>query len=87
MECAVTDAEARAKRADLDAALRSVPPNVGIAFGFDLFSAFAARGWVTMEDFGTAGTALFSGRLPAYQRTHFAFVSMDVPDEDFQVGR
>jgi hypothetical protein len=83
----MTDAKAKAKKADLDAALQAASSNVGIAFGFDLFSAFAARGWVTMEDFGARGTGLFSGRLPAYQRTHFAFVSMDVPDEDFQIGR
>jgi hypothetical protein len=40
-----------------------------------------------MEDFGAAGTSLYKGRLPAYQRTHFAFVSLDVPDEDFEVGK
>jgi hypothetical protein len=83
----MNDAAARAKQAELDADLTQARANVGIAFGFDLFLAFAARGWVTMEDFGAAGTGLYSGRLPAYQRTHFAFVSMDVPDEDYEIGK
>jgi hypothetical protein len=83
----MNDAAAKAIQADLDAALQQAPANVGIAFGFDLFLAFSARGWVTMEDFGAAGTSLYKGRLPAYQRTHFAFVSLDVPDEDFEVGK
>lgn len=83
----MNDAAARAKQVELDTELGQAPANAGIAFGFDLFLAFAARGWVTMEDFGAAGTALYSGRLPAYQRTHFAFVSMDVPDEDYEIGK
>jgi hypothetical protein len=83
----MNDAAARAKQAELDAELRQASANAGIAFGFDLFLAFSARGWVTMEDFGAAGTTLYSGRLPAYQRTHFAFVSMDVPDEDYEIGK
>jgi hypothetical protein len=83
----MNDAAARAKQAELDTELRQASANVGIAFGFDLFLAFSARGWVTMEDFGAAGTTLYSGRLPAYQRTHFAFVSMDVPDEDYEIGK
>lgn len=83
----MNDAAAKAIQADLDAALKGAPANVGIAFGFDLFLAFAARGWVTMEDFGSAGANLYNGRLPAYQRTHFAFVSLDVPDEDYEIGK
>ena len=83
----MNDAAARAIQVDLDAALKGAPAKVGIAFGFDLFLAFAARGWVTMEDFGAAGTGLYNGRLPAYQRTHFAFVSLDVPDEDYEIGK
>lgn len=83
----MNDAAARAKQAELDTDLTQAHASAGIAFGFDLFLAFAARGWVTMEDFGAAGTALYSGRLPAYQRTHFAFVSMDVPDEDYEIGK
>ena len=83
----MNDAAAKAMQADLDVALKQAPANAGIAFGFDLFLAFTARGWLTMEDFGAAGTSLYSGRLPAYQRTHFAFVSLDVPDEDFEVGK
>lgn len=83
----MNDAVAKVKQADLDGALKNAPADVGIAFGFDLFLAFVARGWLTMEDFGATGASLYNGRLPAYQRTHFAFVSMDVPDEDYELGK
>jgi hypothetical protein len=82
----MNDAAAKAVQAELDAALKQAPADAGIAFGFDLFLAFTARGWLTMEDFGAAGASLYRGRLPAYQRTHFAFVSLDVPDEDYEIG-
>ena len=36
----------------LDAALKEAGPNVGIAFGTELFSEFRSRGWLTVETFG-----------------------------------
>jgi hypothetical protein len=70
----------------LDSALDGLPADVGIAFGLALYAEFAERGWLTMEDFGSRGTGLFKGKLPAYARTHFAFPSLDAPETDFQIG-
>jgi hypothetical protein len=38
------------------------------------------------EQLSVLGTTIFKSGLPAYDRTHFAFMSWDVPDSDFRVG-
>jgi hypothetical protein len=80
------DATISAKRDSLDQALETAGPNVGIAFGLDLFKAFRERGWLTLETFGASGTTLFAERLPAYQQTHYVFATWDLGDWDFKVG-
>ena len=74
------------KKTALDDALAKVGPNVGIKFGAELFDEFRKRGWLTLETFGVLGTGFLSEKLPAYGRTHFAYVSWDVSDNDFQAG-
>lgn len=75
------------KKAELDEELKSASPNVGIAFGTELFNEFLNRGWLTLETFGALGTTLFSDKVHAYQKTHVAFSSLDIEDLDFKVGR
>ncbi len=41
--------ELETKRADLERELHGADPNVGIAFGVDLFEEFRQRGWFTLE--------------------------------------
>jgi hypothetical protein len=76
-----------AMKAELDKQLQSAAPNVGVAFGVELFDEFRRRGWFTLEDFGVLGTSIFSGKLPAYRRTHFAFQSWDLSELEFRVGK
>jgi hypothetical protein len=69
----------------LDAELQSAGPNVGIAFGIELFEEFDERRWLTLETFGVS--ALFPARMPAYARTHCALRTWDVANREFRVGR
>lgn len=75
------------KKEELDEELKSASPNVGIAFSTELFNEFHNREWITLETFGALGTTLFSIKVPAYQKTHFAFPSWDIEDLDFKVGK
>jgi hypothetical protein len=81
------DAVANEIKAKLDAELAGRPDNVGIAFGLDPFYEFRDRGWLTLEKFGALGTSLFEARVPAYGRTHYAFPTWDIPENEFRVGR
>ena len=69
----------------LDAELQSAGPNVGIAFGIELFEEFDERRWLTLETFGAS--ALFPARMPAYARTHCALRTWDLANREFRVGR
>ena len=69
----------------LDAELQSAGPNVGIAFGIELFKEFDERRWLTLETFGAS--ALFPARMPAYARTHCALRTWDLANREFRVGR
>lgn len=79
--------ELETKRADLERELHGADPNVGIAFGVDLFEEFRQRGWFTLETFGALGTSLFSTQVPTFDKTHFVFPSWGIPANEFQVGR
>ncbi len=74
-------------RQELDQQLGSAPPNVGIAFGTELFNEFKQRGWLTLETFGVFGTTLFAGKVPAYGKTHFAFPTWGIQVLEFRVGK
>lgn len=80
------DAAVEAVKARLDDALAGKPETLGIAFGPLLFAAFRSRGYLTTEEFGALGTNFLLHRAPAYQRTHFAFVDLELPDEGFRIG-
>jgi len=75
------------KKAELDKQLQSASPNVGIAFGTELFNEFRSRSWFTLETFGVLGTTQFAGQVPAYQKTHFVFQSWGIQDFEFSVGK
>ena len=74
-------------KAELDKQLEGASPNVGIAFGTELFNEFRNRGWFTLEVFGVLGTMLFPERVPAYKETHFVFPSRGIQDLEFKVGK
>lgn len=74
-------------KVELDTQLKSAHPNVGIAFGVELFGEFRKRGWFTLETFGVLGTTLFSEQVPAYSKTHFVFPSWAIQDLEFRVGK
>ena len=82
----MTDIKLLKIKEELDVALAKEGANVGIAFGTSLFYEFHQHGWLKMEDFGVLGTSFFSGKLPAYNRTHFAFSDFDLPEFAFKVG-
>jgi hypothetical protein len=69
----------------LDAELQSAGPNVGIAFGIELFEEFDKRHWLTLETFETS--AFFPARMPAYARTHCALRTWDLANREFRVGK
>lgn len=73
-------------KAELNRQLSLADPNVGIAFGESLFLEFKKRGLFTLENFGLFGTTLFGMKVPAYERTHYAFLSWDIGDLEFKVG-
>jgi hypothetical protein len=82
----MTDKKLLEIKEGLDAALANEGPNVGIAFGTSLFDEFRQRGWLKMEEFGMLGTSVFAEKVPAYNRTHFAFPNWDLPEFAFKVG-
>jgi hypothetical protein len=79
------EAEAVRIKNQLDAELLRAGPNVGIAFGIELFEEFDERRWLTLETFGAF--ALFPARMPAYARTHCALRTWDLANREFRVGR
>jgi hypothetical protein len=74
-------------RTALDEQLESAGDNVGVMFGEDLFAEFKKRGWFTLETFGVLGTSLFATQVPAYKKSHFAFLSWGVGNLEFRVGQ
>lgn len=74
-------------KVELDKQLVDASPNVGIAFGCELFNEFRDRGWFSLEFFGVLGTMSFAVRVPAYNKTHFVFPSWDIQDLEFKVGK
>lgn len=80
------DQVASAAKARLDDQLKTVGPNVGIAFGLDLFDAFRSRGWIKLETGSILGTGFMAIKLPAYGKTHYAFSTWDIPEDGFFVG-
>lgn len=74
-------------KAELDRQLESASPNVGIAFGTELFNEFHDRDWFTLEKFSVLGTTWFEMEVPAYKKTHFVFPSWGVLDREFNVGK
>jgi hypothetical protein len=79
------DADVVRIKNQLDAELQSAGPNVGIAFGIELFEEFDERRWLTLETFGAS--ALFPARMPAYAYTHCALRTWDLANREFRVGR
>ena len=73
-------------KAALDKQLESASPNVGITFGVELFNEFRARGWLTLETFGVAGSMFCAHQVPAYNKTHFVFQTWGIQDREFKVG-
>ncbi|MGD0187413.1 MAG: hypothetical protein ABSC25_19485 [Roseiarcus sp.] len=74
------DTSANQTRASLDAILANRKATVGIGFGISLFDEFKKRGWFTLESFAEWGSA------EAYEKTHLAFVLMNLPVLEFKVG-
>ena len=82
------DLMATTKKEELDRALDAAAPNVGIAFGIELYDAFRVRGWFTLERFsGLSGLTSFGQVVPAYRRTHYVFPSWGIADTEFAVGK
>jgi hypothetical protein len=82
----MTDEEADAAKAALDAKLTKADPNVGIAFGVSLFDAFLDRKWFELGEFSVLGSGFLPARAPVYKR-HYAFKTFDIPDTEFRIGR
>lgn len=79
------DAIANAIKERLDKDLAKAGPNVGIAFGLDLFNAFRDRQWIDLKTFGVLGTNFGSTKLPAYG-AHFALDTWDLGEHEYKVG-
>jgi hypothetical protein len=73
-------------KAALDKQLESASPNVGIAFGVELFNEFKKREWFTLETFGALGSLFGAHQVPAYNKTHFVFQTWNIEDLEFKVG-
>ena len=79
------DAIAKVIKNQLDAELAGVPRAAGIAFGHELFNAFAVRGWITFEKFVLRGTGV-EQLVEVYAKTHSAHIGAEVGDLEFKVG-
>jgi hypothetical protein len=80
------DAVVEAIKGRLDAELVGKPETLGIAFGPLLFAAFDSRGYLTTEQFGVLAEHFQLDRAPAYQKTHIAFIDLELPDDGFRIG-
>ena len=81
----INNADVVKAKFDLDAALTNLPANNAIMFGEELFQEFRNREWFTLELFGVVGTTLFGAKVPAYNKTHYVFISWDIPSMEFRV--
>lgn len=61
-------------------------PDVGIAFGSLLFSQFAARKLIALEETSLLGIMPLPFKLPAYQKTHYAFVHWALRPREYLIG-
>jgi hypothetical protein len=66
------DAMANDIKAQLDLELSKLRPDVGIAFGLELFDAFKDRNWIGLNKFSVLGTGFAATLLPCYG-SHYAF--------------
>jgi hypothetical protein len=81
----MTDEDVNAAKQRLDNDLALLHQNNAIKFGEELFLEFRKRRWFTIEKFGACGTTLFASDFPAYQTTHLAVCSWDVPATEYRV--
>lgn len=73
-------------KAQLDSELAQADDHVGIAFGDELFAAFAQRGWIVPKDSYALGVMRLPFQLPAYE-THYAFVHWELEPTAYLVGK
>jgi hypothetical protein len=83
----INDMEFAKIKARLDADLGQADPRVGIAFAPSLFAEFHERELFTVEDFGLLGTSLFPIKVPAYQKSHFAFCTWAIDEHEYRVEK
>ena len=83
----INDMEFAKIKARLDADLGQADPRVGIAFAPGLFAEFHERELFTVEDFGLLGTSLFPIKVPAYQKSHFAFCTWAIDEHEYRVEK
>ena len=79
------DAIANDIKSQIDQELLKVGPEVGIAFGLDLFDAFKDRKWIGLNTFSVLGTGFAATKLPCYG-SHYAFPTWGLPEKGYKVG-
>jgi hypothetical protein len=76
------DKQFEAIKAQLDKVLDSSHANVGIRFGFTLYSEFRRRG---LFDYKLADFILWAWTMPSY-RDHFASEGPETADDGYLIG-
>ena len=73
-------------RNKIDNEISNIDANIGVAFGIELYKAFAANGWLTREVFSVSGTGAFPINVIAYNKTHNAVADWELEDWTYKVG-
>ena len=73
--------------AKLDHDLARLPKSIGIVFGHQLFKELERRSLITPQKFAVLQSALGLETIPAYRRSHVAFVSEKVAPDTYRIGQ
>lgn len=70
----------------LDHDLARMPKSIGVVFGHEIFKELERRSLITPQKFAVLQSELGLDAIPAYRRSHVAFVSDRLMPDGYRIG-